>query len=101
MYAALPQQLTVLSSRIAQLPEDPTEIPIAVRPSPRLEVGVGVFRNTTSGWGEPSPIRPFPLYPQQLTEPSFRITQVLNPEEIATAVLPTPKLVVETGIEMF
>jgi hypothetical protein len=90
-----PQQLTDALSRIAQVWYCPEEIATAVLPVPRLEVWVGVLLSLVV----PSPSPPTPLYPQQLTDALSRIAQVWYcPEEIATAVLPVPRLEVWVGV---
>ena len=66
----------------------------AVRPVPRLLVGVGVFASDVSlpNW----PILPLP---QHETEPSSRIAQVCSPpEDMATAMRPIPRLLVGVGV---
>ena len=91
-----PQQLTDPSSRITQVWTYPADIATAVRPVPRLEVWVGVYRLVVF----PSPSWPEVPVPQQLTEPSSRMAQLcVSPDEIATAVRPVPKL--ETGVGVF
>ena len=47
----------------------------------------------------PSPNWPSESHPQQLTEPSSRITHVCHPpDEISTAVRPSPRLSVSAGV---
>ena len=101
----LPQQLTDPSSRMAQVYSFPAVIATAVLPVPKLDVGVGVGLIAIV---VPSPSCPtsstpnivvasFP--PQQLTDPSSRMTHVcFPPADIATAVLPVPKLHVGVGV---
>jgi hypothetical protein len=80
---------------MAQVWYSPAEIATAVLPAPRLAVWVGVERSVVV----PSPSRPWPLSPQQATEPSSRRAQVCSPPvETATAVLPAPRLAVWVGV---
>ena len=67
----------------------------AVRPIPRLLVGVGVVLSDVP----PLPNWPLPPSPQHETEPSSRIAQVCQtPEDMDTAVRPIPRLLVGLGV---
>ena len=89
-----PQQATEPSSSIAHVCVWPDVIDTAVLPAPRLAVWVGACRSVVV----PSPTRPNTLCPQQATEPSSSIAHVCwKPAEIATAVLPAPRLAVWVG----
>ena len=62
---------------------------IMMNSSYSISIAVGVNRNVSV----PSPSWPSPLFPQQLTVPSFSIAHVCSsPADIATAVRPVPKL---------
>ena len=78
-----PQHDTSPLSRMAQVWEDPEESATAVRPVPRLLVGVGVVLVDVP----PLPNRPSDPRPQHETEPLSRMTHVWeNPEESVVSV---------------
>ena len=80
---------------MAQVLEAVDEIATAVRPFPRLDVGVGVCRSVEV----PSPSLPALFDPQQDTKPLSRIAQVVESStEIATAVRPFPRPLIRVGV---